>query len=393
MIPKPSNEITEADIQEIKANGVPEGNDIEYKRELPGTSDEQKREFLADVSSFANTGGGDIIYGVAENQGVITEIVGLPICDFDAQVLSLENLMRDGVAPRMRASLRAVTCAVGNLLIARIERSWNRPHRVTFRGHDKFYARTSAGKFPLDVGQLRTAFLQSATLSEQIKGFRLDRTIDIANNRGPIALVKAPTVVLHIIPLEAFSDQTHFDITLLYTDQLLPLPSRVSPSSVSRRMTFDGVLLYGSLQEDSTVSSYAHYFRNGILEAVNTSLLESSQVSEKRFIPHVLFEERVLQCLPLCFRGLEKISVHPPVSVALTLIGVGGLRMPTGRQLTFDQGNEIREDNLILPGTIVESFSAPAEPILKPMFDRVWNACGLPGSQNFDAQGNWSRQR
>src|SRR6185437_3977888 len=147
MIPKPSNEITEADIQEIKANGVPEGNDIEYKRELPGTSDEQKREFLADVSSFANTGGGDI-----------TEIVGLSSCDFDVEILSLQNLMRDGVAPRMHASLHLVTCAVGNLLIARIERSWNRPHRVTFRGHDKFYARNSAGKFPLDVGQLRTAF-------------------------------------------------------------------------------------------------------------------------------------------------------------------------------------------------------------------------------------------
>jgi len=158
MIPKPSNEITEADIQEIKANGVPEGNDIEYKRELPGTSDEQKREFLADVSSFANTGGGDIIYGVAENQGVITEIAGLSSCDFDVEILRLENLMRDGVAPRMHASLHLVTCAVGNLLIARIERSWNRPHRVTFRGHDKFYARNSAGKFPLDVGQLRTAF-------------------------------------------------------------------------------------------------------------------------------------------------------------------------------------------------------------------------------------------
>jgi len=221
-------------------------------------------------------------------------------------------------------------------------------------------------------------------LPEQIKGFRLDRIIDIANNRGPIALVKAPTVVLHIIPLEAFSDQTQFDITPLYADQLPHWPWRAS--SVNRRMTFDGVLLYGSLQEDGTVSSYAHYCRNGILEAVNTSLLEW-QVSGKRSIPHVLFEGQVLQCLPLCFRGLEKISVHPPVSVALTLIGVGGLRMPTG-QLTFDQGNEIREDTLILPGMIVESFSAPAEPILKPMFDRVWNACGLPGSRNFDAQGN-----
>src|SRR6185312_17103860 len=190
-------------------------------------------------------------------------------------------------------------------------------------------------------------FLESATLPEQIKGFRLDRIIDIANNRGPIALVKAPTVVLHIIPLEAFSDQTQFDITPLYADQLPHWPWRAS--SVNRRMTFDGVLLYGSLQEDGTVSSYAHFCRNGILEAVNTSLLESSQVSKKRFIPHVLFEGQVLQCLPLCFRGLEKISVHPPVSVALTLIGVRGLRIPTDPS-TFDQGNEIREDTLILPG-------------------------------------------
>ena len=388
MIPKPLNEITEADIEEIKVNGVPEGKDIEYKRELPGTSDEQKREFLADVSSFANTDGGDIIYGVAENQGVITEIVGLSSRDFDGEILRLENLMRDGVAPRMRASLHAVPCAVGKLLIVRIERSWNRPHRVIFRSHDKFYARNSAGKFSLDVGQLRTAFLQSATLSEQIKGFRLDRIIDIANNRGPIALVKAPTVVLHIIPLEAFSDQTQFDVTLLYTDQPFHWPWRAL--SVSRRMTFDGVLLHGSLQEDGTVSSYAHFFRNGILEAVNTSLLESSQVSEKRFIPHVLFEERVLQYLPLCFQALEKINVHPPVSVSLALIDIHGLRiaMDTFR---FNHSNEIREDTLILPGTIVESFSAPPEPILKPMFDRVWNACGLPGSQNFDAQGNWSR--
>ncbi|MGH8336465.1 MAG: AlbA family DNA-binding domain-containing protein, partial [Gammaproteobacteria bacterium] len=361
MIPKPLNEITEADIQEIKANGVLEGKDIEYKRELPGTSDEQKREFLADVSSFANTSGGDIIYGVAENQGVITEIVGLSPRDFDAGILILENLMRDGVAPRMRASLHVVPCAVGKLLIARIDRSWNRPHRVTFRGHDKFYARNAAGKFPLNVDDLRTAFLQSATLSEQIKGFRLDRIIDIANNRGPIDLVKAPTVVLHIIPLEAFSDQTQFDVTVLHTNPTLYWPWRAS--SVSRRMTFDGILLYEP-PGNGSANSYSHFFRNGILEAVNTSLLESREVRRKGCIPRVAFEEQVLQCLPLCFQALEKINVHPPVSVALTLIGIRGLRMAAG-QLIFDQGNEIREDTLMLPGTIVESFSAPAAPILK----------------------------
>ena len=77
--------------------------------------------------------------------------------------------------------------------------------------------------------------------------------------------------------------------------------------------------------------------------------------------------------------------------MALTLIGVRGLRVAMNT-FRFDHSNEIREDTLTLPGTIVESFSAPPASILKPMFDRVWNACGLPGSQNFDAQGNWSPQ-
>ncbi len=71
MIPKPLNEIAEADIQQLKASGVEEGKTIEYKRDLPGTKDEDKRELLADVSSFANTEGGDIIYGGAEDLGVI----------------------------------------------------------------------------------------------------------------------------------------------------------------------------------------------------------------------------------------------------------------------------------------------------------------------------------
>lgn len=59
---------------------------------MPGTKDEDKREFLADVSSFANTDGGDIIYGLEEEQGVIANIIGLNCPDFDAEKLRLENL-------------------------------------------------------------------------------------------------------------------------------------------------------------------------------------------------------------------------------------------------------------------------------------------------------------
>lgn len=92
--------------------------------------------------------------------------------------------------------------------------------------------------------------------------------------------------------------------------------------------------------------------------------------------------------LPRCLESLCQLGVRPPVSVFLTLVGVRGLRMAMGA-FSFDQGNEIREKTLILPGAAAESFSASAGTILRPMFDRVWNACGLLRPPNFDEPGNW----
>jgi len=34
------------------------------------------------------------------------------------------------------------------VLVVRSERSWIGPHRVVLKGHDKFYARNSAGNIP-----------------------------------------------------------------------------------------------------------------------------------------------------------------------------------------------------------------------------------------------------
>lgn len=34
------------------------------RRRCPGTTDDEKKEFLADATSFANAAGGDLIYGV-----------------------------------------------------------------------------------------------------------------------------------------------------------------------------------------------------------------------------------------------------------------------------------------------------------------------------------------
>jgi predicted HTH transcriptional regulator len=65
---KPLTEIEESDLQMLVDNTVREGREVEYKQVLTIQEDDQKQEFLNDVSSFANTTGGYLIYGIRESK-------------------------------------------------------------------------------------------------------------------------------------------------------------------------------------------------------------------------------------------------------------------------------------------------------------------------------------
>jgi hypothetical protein len=187
MITKQLNDIQEADLLALISNAVAEGKTIEYKQSLPGNSDGEKKEFLADVSSFSNTSGGDLIYGVVESQGVPTTITGGAATDIDLELRRLDSMIADGLEPRIRYGTKVVDCENGTkVIVIRADRSWSGPHRVVFKGHDKFYGRNSAGKYGLDVAELRIAFTLSATLTERIRAFRTDRLIAITGSQTPV---------------------------------------------------------------------------------------------------------------------------------------------------------------------------------------------------------------
>jgi predicted HTH transcriptional regulator len=74
----PLESIKESDLQALVDNQVSERKTIEYKEALSGNADGDKKEFLADVSSFANASGGDLIYGIKEQSGVPIELRTYP---------------------------------------------------------------------------------------------------------------------------------------------------------------------------------------------------------------------------------------------------------------------------------------------------------------------------
>jgi hypothetical protein len=278
--------------------------------------------------------------------------------------------------------MRNVCCNCGDVLIIRVERSWFGPHRVVFQGSDKFYARNQAGKYPLDVDELRQAFTRGTSVAQQTRAFRIDRIIEVSNDRTPIPVSEGPRVLLHVFPFDSFGHGARYDPIQFYRD-----PTRVPllGSSLNLvRVNFDGVVVHNG---QPTATTYTQIFRSGILEVVNSRVLDH-EYEKRRLIPHQSFEKHVLKYLPSLFSVLATMGIRPPVAISLTLLNVKGLEIWVD-QWNNQPGFPISENQLILPEQIVDDFSLAPGAILKPALDQIWNACGFEGTRNLNEQGNW----
>jgi hypothetical protein len=75
--------------------------------------DGDKKEFLADVSSFANAGGGDLVFGMEEAGGLPTNLIGLASGDLDFEIRRLDSILAAGLIPGIRYGMRIVVPAIG----------------------------------------------------------------------------------------------------------------------------------------------------------------------------------------------------------------------------------------------------------------------------------------
>lgn len=366
----------ENDLYSLVDNQVPESKTIDYKESLPGTTDSNKKEFLADVSSFANAAGGYLIYGMRENCGIASEVCGLENINADADIRRLEDIIRDGIKPRIPGvSLWAIHLSISKYaIIIHIPMSWASPHMVAFKNDSKFHTRNSAGKHQLDVSELRAAFVLSETTTERIRNFRIERLSKIIAGDTPVLLNETAKIILHIVPFGAFNPAARFDVSLLANDAERLQPMSVMPWNY--RHNFDGYLSF------KNSLSYLQVFRNGIIEAADAYLLEPDDSGLK--IPHVLFERELLDALSRFLSIQRQLGVEPPFFIMLTLLGVSGYTMSVNTSsITYP----IDRDALILPEIIVENFECNPSEVMKPIFDAIWNAVGLPQSMNYDDNG------
>jgi predicted HTH transcriptional regulator len=182
-------DISEADIDELIANAESEGLQLDLKRDMYGNADADRKEYLKDISSFANSSGGHLLIGVDEQNGSAS--AKSPIAGDPDQVLQrLENMARTSIEPRIVGlRMRAVPCAAGgNIFVIRVPASWNPPHRVSLQNSNRFFLRSSAGAHEASVEELRAMFANAAGIHEKIRRYVSDRVHQIGINSGVVPL-------------------------------------------------------------------------------------------------------------------------------------------------------------------------------------------------------------
>jgi len=207
-----------------------------------------------------------------------------------------------------------------------------------------------------------------------IRNFRSERIRKIKEGETPKPLDhpnELAKIVLHIVPMAAFEPAKIFNLSQLSKDlNSLKLPF----SSVSNgEYNFDGFCTYGySISNtEGRTGSYVQFYHNGIIEVVDLRLLLDG------YIKGQAFRQGLIQALPSYLSLQKSIGVGLPIFAMLSMLKVGGYNLP---QEDSFESRHIEQDDLFLPEVRIADWDSEPAEVMKPVFDVIWNALGLPDS-------------
>jgi hypothetical protein len=384
MLLKPLREIGLRDLEELIGN-VAEDLHVDFKQGPVGKGDADRKEFVSDVTAFANASGGDIVFGIVEGaDAVASQVLGINFGDIDAEERRLSEIIRNGTEPRLTDfDFKWIDKPPdGHVMILRVGRSWRAPHRVTLAGHDRFYIRNTRGKHPMNTDELRTAFTAGQALEDRIASFQHARISKIQERDEPVDMGGGPKLVLHAVPLVSFADPP--SVRFRYGEVLL---SPLGGGGYNQIHTLEGPVTYKASQ-GGTVSAYTLHFRNGILEGV----AECASGTRPNTIPLTALELRITSAVSDYLKYWNQKGVGPPYYVFVSILFAQGFSAITASMWSDGEGVQLKRQHLFLPSQIIPE-ETPVETLLRPTFDLLWNGFGYAGSINFDEHDRYRVHR
>lgn len=382
LLNKRADTVTADDISRLIQNSVPESRSLDYKRELKLSQDKDKKEFLFDVTSFYNTEGGCLIYGIEEskdernqNTGNPEKIVGLIIENQDKLSQQIEDVIKAGTEPAIaNIILNFLIVADKNILVIGISKGMNLPAMVTFNESNKFYRRRNSGKYAVDVYELKEMFLQSQILKQSAESFRVERLDKIKNKQVFQDLDLTASLVIDIIPFSFLADQM-VDLSNASNMGITTMMRPVQTSGWDHLHNADGFATFAK-HYTGPVYSYDQLIRNGVYEIYTSGIFLSTELSGK--VVNCLYRDYIIPTIMEKVKDgllvLKKFQIEAPVLIGISILNVLGGAIKS--EMYFSK--PFTTNDILLPLTIVPTSDADIYQHLKPIFDLIWQSAGMP---------------
>jgi len=387
----PLDKINEKTLIEL-LNLVPEGRQLDYKRELNFDKSDQKRELYKDVASFATASGGDIIYGIDENDDSTPRILKpMNFDNFDSLKLSIVQGIRSNVFPRINFQIQEIKCESGLAVIIRVIKSFQGPVALKDNDTYRFYSRNSTGNYPLDYLEIKNSFLQSNSVSEQFHNFRNQR-IDyfLSGERGNNPT--NPFFLFYIYPMY----DTNFNINIVPEAKLIELLFPVRTGGGDFSYDIEGFAMFNhSVEENKNLLTQNQLFYNGSIEIYDDRILNikvDPKTTSTLMYLHMI-EDKIIDNYSNILKFYNEQSIFSPYICSLSIINVKeAIPVLDNRYGDPFDFKKIKKNNLIFRDFIIDG-SININDSLKPIFDDMWRACGVSKSNSYSDSGIFIRHR
>jgi hypothetical protein len=375
---KPLKDLGFVDIEQLKSNKTCESDILDYKEQLLKDED-----LLKHVSSFANTQGGYLIFGVKETGkgGYPEEILGIDRSQVNKE--RIEQVILSNIQPRLNVKIQPIDHQDPSkvFVVIEIPNSYLKPHMKS-QG-DRFYKRYNFEAMPMTEIEINDAYKRRFTSYQEVESY-ISKMLKIKGSDssqiiGQIIVI--PTILTRMIEI---SNMKEFDwmnkLSFKPKYSYLPL-SNITPSSngiKSEVLDKDGHVLWG-----------LEIHRSGCVHYINTQL-EATKDDKLLFLSSD-FCFSLMHTLQFASALYQRYNYFGDVKIVCDIRPMKNswLLEPDPLQRFRTRPCQASEMSISreFPTTVVES---KCEFIISGIMNDIFNSYGLWKCPNFDEEGNFT---
>jgi len=367
------------DVEKLKLGEVCESQILDYKEQL---LDDNK--LLEEVSAFANTQGGFLIFGVKETGrgGYPQEILGISKSQINKE--RMEQIILGNIQPRLNVKIKEIEHQDPSkaIIVVQVPNSYLKPHM--HGRYNKFYKRYEFEALPMTEIEVSDAYRRRFAGYQEVKSYismllgkREFMTITPPPIIGQIVVI--PTIINRMIDTSSakeFDWMMNLDLMPKYD---IYMPSHPTPSSNGIKCQF--------LDKNEIVRIRLEVHRNGCIHYF--SYFGESYQEKMLFLYHI-FCVKLLYTLQFASTLYQRYNYYGDVNVTCNLLGTKNSWLPSFGIFSELRGSSPSQVDSI---NISREYSTNVvqskyECITSGIMDDIFNSYGLWKCPLFDDEGN-----